>query len=764
MKTLFAIFSLAVLLSSCRTTSVAQSQQETTAPFRSWANVKQRFKAAGDGKKDDTRALQMALDSLTDSRFGVNTRPATAYTVIYLPRGTYRITSTLKLADKIGISIIGEDPDNTIILWDGPAGSNLLYSNGASYFKIARIQWQNARTTGNTGIAIRWGTEKNSANSYAPQMIEIAECIFRQGFAYGIAGGVFREGEHDYNNSEVSIRNCHFYNCTDAGIGISGYNALNYWIWNSRFEGCNIGVKNRFGNYHIYSSYFKRSALADVFNHHGYYTSIRKCYSDSSKYFSLDDGFSCNYFIRVLEGNYVSNSIDFPVEYSDYGFLTLVDNYFLPNTNTSWPFSINIVKRNAVCKEGPYKVFSLRNYYEYPKPFNISRTLYKQFDYSVGDYGFGAPRPRINVRAMLDSILIPFSKEIGTTVFEVPLNATADDIQKIVNTASSANYEGKRPVVHFSTGAYYIDKTIVIPANSSVQIKGDGFMYSTRIYQSRNFKGQYLFEVKGPSKATFADIHLGTEGVPAPNGILLSGIDQPQSFVLIDQMVAGPHANAIVAEKLQHTYIQKTNSYYAYRDSIIGAATPSKSMVQLFGGQFGFTSLSGHANYLAKDCWFEWADTSAALSLQGPSRLVLDACRIASSSSQSGSLVRTRQFTGLLGLLNVYSDNFLNIIPESPAYELFVMNSSTERMSVQLRSPKTARSKVALIGVSVRNKENTEEDIKLQSELNPFMSRVMSYSSGKLPRFYTYTRERRTEVNFSRVSFGNVKQAFRLTR
>src|SRR5688572_28868893 len=91
-------------------------REEFNGPYASWANVKTRFRAAGDGKKDDTRAIQMALDSLTGrAKMPFNTDPAKRYMVVYLPAGTYRISSTLRLEGKIGVSFIGEDPLKTII-------------------------------------------------------------------------------------------------------------------------------------------------------------------------------------------------------------------------------------------------------------------------------------------------------------------------------------------------------------------------------------------------------------------------------------------------------------------------------------------------------------------------------------------------------------------------------------------------------------------------------------------------------------------------
>ena len=47
------------------TFSQSRYREEFNGPFNRWANVKTWFKAAANGVKDDTRALQTALDSLT---------------------------------------------------------------------------------------------------------------------------------------------------------------------------------------------------------------------------------------------------------------------------------------------------------------------------------------------------------------------------------------------------------------------------------------------------------------------------------------------------------------------------------------------------------------------------------------------------------------------------------------------------------------------------------------------------------------------------
>ncbi len=65
--------------------AVEFAAEEFNGPFSSWADVKRDYGAVGDGKADDTAALQKALDSLTKH---------TNFSVLCFPAGTYRITGT----------------------------------------------------------------------------------------------------------------------------------------------------------------------------------------------------------------------------------------------------------------------------------------------------------------------------------------------------------------------------------------------------------------------------------------------------------------------------------------------------------------------------------------------------------------------------------------------------------------------------------------------------------------------------------------------
>jgi hypothetical protein len=742
--------------------------EEFIGPLDSWANVKTRFGARGDGKTDDTRAIQKALDSLTDERFLVNTKPANAYSVVYIPRGTYRITQQLTLSKKVGIIIVGEDPENTILQYDGAENVTILYGNGASYFRISRLQFRTVKKKNITGIGIHWHKDLTSGNSYAPQSIEISECIFRDGIARGIAGGSFTDQQQDATNSEISIRNCHFYQCSEAGIAINGYNALNYWIWNCRFYQCGNGVQNRYGNSYVYRSYFKGSTKADVFNHHGYYSSVRGCYSDSSKYFYRDDGYSCNQFKRVFEGNVIKNVMDFPIEYSDFGFITLLNNYIYKNNTDQYPFAVNIVTRNNICLADEYKIFAVGNYYEYATPYRINKKLYSQHSYTTGDYGFGKQKSNLDEKKFIASILIPFVKKAERKVFKLKPGATTAEIQAVINEASSVAWKGKRPVVHLPWGKYTIDKTIVIPAGSDLQLVGDGFMRATILYSAPNWVGQYFFHIKGPSKVVMRDIQIGRETGKDDNvyGIMIDKTDQVKAHVFIDQVRMPMTTKAMQVNKLRYTYVQKTNSYYAYRDEIIGStahgSNTASGSVNLFGGQYGFFNVSGNAKYFVKDTWYEGSQKEGVpFRLQGKARVVIDCARLGIYEKDTNPILEMKNFQGSFLLMNSYVDNTVLIDRKNLTGKALMMNVFLHHQPV-IRNQASTTGRFNMIGVGSFGEKKTVKDIGDKAGTLELMKSMTNYTSDKLPRYFTPMPDGVTNTWFTRISFGNVRVAYKL--
>src|SRR5438270_363378 len=121
MKSLFIITLLCTYISG-----FCQSDEEFSGPFPSWYII-----YGGDGITDETAVIQKALDSLSS--------PNRTFTVLFLSNGIHRITQPLILKYAQNISIIGEDPVNTILKWDGALKGTMMVINGIANSKFDRI-------------------------------------------------------------------------------------------------------------------------------------------------------------------------------------------------------------------------------------------------------------------------------------------------------------------------------------------------------------------------------------------------------------------------------------------------------------------------------------------------------------------------------------------------------------------------------------------------------------------------------------------------
>ena len=219
---------------------------EFVGPFSSWKNVRAAYGAAGDGVADDTAALQRGLSALV----GDGRAP-----VLYLPRGTYRITATLSLDAALNVSVVGEDPATTTIVWDGPAAGTMFSVNGVAYSRVTRLTFDGRRRA-SVAVEQSWDSKRgtfDTGNEYADDRFVDT--------AYGIHGGFKGAGF-----AETSIVRAAFIRNTQAGVALGNFNALDLWVWDSQFEDCGAGLTNGAGagNFHVYDSVFHQSSVADL--------------------------------------------------------------------------------------------------------------------------------------------------------------------------------------------------------------------------------------------------------------------------------------------------------------------------------------------------------------------------------------------------------------------------------------------------------------------------------------------------------------------
>jgi hypothetical protein len=102
-------------------TSLSAAEKFTFPKDPSVLDAKRDFGALGDGKADDTDALQRAMDASC----GVDKQFRGKSNALFIPNGTYRVTKTLVVKIALGPWLYGESRDGVVIkLDDGVKGVN----------------------------------------------------------------------------------------------------------------------------------------------------------------------------------------------------------------------------------------------------------------------------------------------------------------------------------------------------------------------------------------------------------------------------------------------------------------------------------------------------------------------------------------------------------------------------------------------------------------------------------------------------------------
>jgi hypothetical protein len=616
-----------------------QDGDEFVGPFASWANVKTQYGAVGNGVADDTTALQNALNDLGQSGKA---------SVMYLPAGVYRITSTLTMAARIDISVIGEDPAITSIVWDGSAGGTMLYLNGVAYSRFDRLTWD-GRKKADIAIDQSWsgtGNYFDTGNEYVDDtFIDVG---------YGIQGGFL-----GYGFAETSVLRCHFTRNSQAGISLGNFNALDLFVWNSTFEDNTVGVSNAFkggaGNFNIYNSTFKNSTFADIYigNTGGF--SFRNNFSIGSARF-IYAGSTGNPATMTIQGNTIldTTATPTPIWIGNEGPVFLVDNVLrsLP-TVTSGPVVY-------VANWNPTDLFSIGNTFTVSNPTYVYGRGHSIDDKIVSRSSINATAPT------LPGTLPNYHRQ----VFEVPPGASAATIQQIINTAAGQN--GLRPVVHLPPGRFSVDTTIVIPANTDLQIVGDG---GASMVAWTVIGAGPVFRLAGPSKATLRDFEVDGGGIA--DGIVVENADQAGSRIFMEQPSLSNYKHNLFVDGLDYTNVQLQDFYHAGSRvdtasiKILGgpstaAGTWLSSKTNIFSGASSNNGLSYEvgqgAHLTVRDIWYETGTSSPQFTkLTGNSTFSFSGSRIALPVSSTSPAIDVNNFTGKATFLETLMDGNLVI-------------------------------------------------------------------------------------------------------
>lgn len=592
-----------LLLLSGGVLSGAVYDDEFVGPFPSWANLKRDY---GTGGAD----LQRALNEV-----GTAGRPST----LFIPAGSYCVQE-LSLASRMGITIIGEDPSNTIVKFCGAHANALLKVNGVAYSKISRLTFDCAW---NTAIAIdqSWDGKSrffDTGNEYSDLVFQHCQTAIQGGATAGFA--------------ETSVLRSQFGPSDGACIAIKNFNALDLWIWYSKFKQCFIGVTNDpgAGNFHVYNSVFEQSGLADMRIHNTGGFNIRNNTSIGSRSFWVTSGPFRNPATITLQGNTLIDAASPAIVVGNQGPLLLMDNR-IQSLAGSGP----VVDANRL---GDSDVISVGNTFSAHSAETVQgRRL------SVDDREGAAVQ-----RAEAELPATP--PNLHRRVIEVPAGASEVEIQRAIAAAAAA---GNSAIVHLPEATYAIHTTLVIPRGSDLQLTGDGYR-ATRLKWSGASDG-VLLRVLGPSKVAFREINFF--GANTGGGIVLEGVDQPQSRVYMQQVQFTESVKTgLFVDGLRCTNLDLRNVNYA---NIAGTAV--KVVGQLNGGDCGgnvdiFSGASSNnslsydvsreGRLLVRDVWYETGHPTGFLRLSDDSTFTLHGSRVALPVASALPAAELRNFSG----------------------------------------------------------------------------------------------------------------------
>jgi hypothetical protein len=595
--------------------SIPATGDEFVGPFASWVNVKTTYGAKGDGVTDDTAAFQAAFNAV-----GVGSNSP----VLWVPAGTYEITGTITMVTRLGISVLGEDPTTTIIKWGGAstASGAIFDLNGVAYSRFNRLTFD-----GSSGQVVLVNQSYGGLNGNFDIGNEYADDVFKNA-AFG-----FECGMRIHGCAEVSLIRDKFLNLS-TGVLIGNDNALDVWVRYSLFDHCGYAVTNYIwtgsdwlgsGNFHVYNSVFRNSGVWDI----GWdrlldgTLSVRNSYSTGSAQFIKSLGAN-NPAGQIIQGNTILGTTNpLSIEIFNQGPVLLYDNV-IRSSSTTGPS----VKVNAYTWGTGSDAVAVGNTFTVTSPISVSPGRFTEIDSSIVN------RSTLNPA---EPVLPGVEPNLHRPMVEVSTGATNTQVQSAINTAV-AQYGGQRPVVHIPSGDYRISTSLIVPANSDLQLVGDG--YATHLVWSGSGSGSVL-SLAGPTKVTIREMRV--DGNNVAQGVVASSIDQPGSRVysLGLQMRDGINSD-LFYDGLDYTVVEADDIQTLYSNSpgtgdrigikvaagpLAAAGNPTTGKVNIYSGlaaEKGVAYQASSGSLLVRDVYYENDVRRSHLQVSGKATVTLE--------------------------------------------------------------------------------------------------------------------------------------------
>jgi hypothetical protein len=314
-------------------------------------------KAVGNGKTDDTAAIQACLNMLNYE----SANATRLYVTVYIPPGTFRITKTLLVVKILGGAVIGHG-EATILQWAGEKGGKMMEDGGVTRTRFVGIVFDGQGIAG-----VGFEHDGRRPGLYETRIRHQVN-KFTNFLTAGLRVGYNKTGGGKLESSEMLFENCIFDKCgrdtpacaprqksaaspahdgSPGTIGCGGVVLLHFNDYDNTFDGC-LFADNQFGiytaemaNFYVHNSRFERSKSHDMYLAPASGNGIRRCTSQGSGKFvgSWSGPFTSGVSVqdcRVDGWTSPGSAIDYELR----GPLLLLDNQFTNAPDKSPPVSM----------------------------------------------------------------------------------------------------------------------------------------------------------------------------------------------------------------------------------------------------------------------------------------------------------------------------------------------------------------------------------------------------------------------------------------